>query len=225
VDEALQALDALHPENPPAGASLVRAWLLAMLGRFEEAWSLAEKAREWLWELTGAHWADWIPAAIANLEGDHEAAVRYLHPFCDLLEEREQRFYLSSIAPGLGRELCALGRLDEGERYAQLARDLDVRQNVLGQATWRQVQALVHANRDQVEQAEALVREAVEIIEATDGLNYQGDAFCDLAEVLRAAGRTDEATAALEQALERYERKGNVVMAERTRARLAGVAA
>jgi class 3 adenylate cyclase len=225
ADEALQTLDALHPENPPARASLVRAWLLAMLGRFEEAWSLAEKAREWLRELTGAHWSDWVPAAIASLEGDHEAAVRFLHPFCDLLEEREQRFYLSSIAPELGRELCALGRHDEAERYARLARDLDVRQNVLGQATWRQVQALVHANRGQVEQAEALVREAVEIIEATDGLNYQGDALSDLAEVLRAAGRTDEAAATLEQALERYERKGNVVMAERTRARLAGVAA
>jgi class 3 adenylate cyclase/tetratricopeptide (TPR) repeat protein len=225
ADEALQTLDALHPENPPAGASLARAWLLAMLGRFEEAWSLAEKAREWLLELTGAYWADWIPAAIASLEGDHEAAVRYLHPFCDLLKEREQRFYLSSIAPQLGRELCALGRHDEAERYAQLARDLDVRQNVLGQATWRQVQALVHANRGQIEQAEALAREAVEIIEATDGLNYQGDALCDLAEVLRAAGRTDEAAATLEQALERYERKRNVVMAERTRARLAAVAA
>jgi class 3 adenylate cyclase/tetratricopeptide (TPR) repeat protein len=225
ADEALRTLDELHPENPPAGASLVRAWLLAMLGRFEEAWSLTDKTRERLWELTGAHWSDWIPAAIANLEGDHEVALRYLHPFCELLEEREQRFYLSSIAPELGRELCALGRHDEAERYAQLVRDLDVRQNVLGQATWRQVQALVHANRGQVEQAEALAREAVEIIEATDGLNYQGDALCDLAEVLRAAGRTDEAAATLEQALERYERKRNVVMAERTRARLAGVAA
>jgi class 3 adenylate cyclase/tetratricopeptide (TPR) repeat protein len=225
ADEALQTLDALHSENPSAGASLVRAWLLAMLGRFGEAWSLAEKAREWQRELTGAYWADWIPAAIATLEGDHHAAVRYLHPFCDLLEERAERFYLSSIAPELGRELCALGRIDEAERYAQLARDLDVRQNVLGQATWRQVQALVQANRGQVEQAEALAREAVDIIETTDGLNYQGDALRDLAEVLRAAGRTDEAAATLEQALERYERKGNVVMAERTRARLAGVAA
>jgi hypothetical protein len=39
--------------------------------------------------------------------------------------------------------------------------------------------------------------------------------------VLGAAGRTDEAAAALEQALDRYERKRNLVMTERTRARLA----
>jgi hypothetical protein len=50
--------------------------------------------------------------------------------------------------------------------------------------------------------------------------NSQGDALCDLAEVLAAAGRTKEAVAALEQALERYERKKNLAMAARARERL-----
>ena len=49
----------------------------------------------------------------------------------------------------------------------------------------------------------------------------QGDAYADLAEVLLLAGKPDEAAAALEQALERYERKGNLVSAQRARARLA----
>jgi len=39
--------------------------------------------------------------------------------------------------------------------------------------------------------------------------------------VLAAARRTEEAAASLEQALARYERKENLVMAERTRRRLA----
>jgi hypothetical protein len=39
-------------------------------------------------------------------------------------------------------------------------------------------------------------------------------------EVLRSAGRVEEAAAALEQALERYERKRNLVMAEQVQARL-----
>ena len=54
----------------------------------------------------------------------------------------------------------------------------------------------------------------------TDMLNLQGDAYADLAEVLLLAGKRREAAAALEQALGRYERKGNLVMAGRTRARL-----
>ena len=55
----------------------------------------------------------------------------------------------------------------------------------------------------------------------TDLLDPQGDAYADLGEVLLLTGKPDEAAAALEQALERYERKENVVMAERVRARLA----
>ena len=56
-------------------------------------------------------------------------------------------------------------------------------------------------------------------------LNMQGDANADLAEVLLLGGKNGEATAALEHALDRYERKGNLVMARRTRDRLAAAAA
>ena len=49
----------------------------------------------------------------------------------------------------------------------------------------------------------------------------QGDSNADLAEVLLLAGKRDEATAALRHALERYERKGHLVLAQRMRERLA----
>ena len=49
-------------------------------------------------------------------------------------------------------------------------------------------------------------------------LNAHADALLDLAEVLALAGQ--DARPELEQALALYERKGNLVMAERTRARL-----
>jgi class 3 adenylate cyclase/tetratricopeptide (TPR) repeat protein len=221
ADDALRTMDALLPENPHPGPLLVRAWLLAMLGRFAEASQIAQEARDRVRELTGENWLDWVPAQIATLSGDHEGAVGYLLPLCDLLQERDQRFYLSSVAPMLGRELCTLGRHDAAERCAQLGHELDVRQNALGQASLRQVQALVQAHRGEHVEAEALAREAVERIERTDGLNYQGDALCDLAEVLHAAGQTDEAEAALAQALERYERKNNLALTAQVRDRLA----
>jgi tetratricopeptide (TPR) repeat protein len=220
ADEALQTLQGLFPETPRPGSLAVRAWLLAMLGRFEEAWPLAQQARERERELTGTNMAEWLPAEIASLEGDHGAAVDYLQPFCDLLEELDHRFYLSSVAPMLGRELCALDRYADAERYARLARELEVRQNMLGQATWRQVQARVHASRGKHAEADVLAHEAVTIAERTDGLNYQGDAFRDLAEVLEAAGRSDEAASALEQALDRYVRKKNLAMVAQVTPRL-----
>jgi tetratricopeptide (TPR) repeat protein len=52
-------------------------------------------------------------------------------------------------------------------------------------------------------------------------LDRQGHAYADLAEVHRLGGKYEEASAALEQSLARFERKGNLVMAERVRARLA----
>ena len=70
-------------------------------------------------------------------------------------------------------------------------------------------------------EAVRLAREAVAIGAKTDHLNAQGDANADLAEVLMLSGKADEAAAALEQALDRYERKGNLVMARRMRDRLA----
>ena len=85
---------------------------------------------------------------------------------------------------------------------------------------WRQVRAKVRARRGEHVEAERLALEAVAIGEGTDVLNSQGDAHADLAEVLMLSGKAVEAAAALEQALDRYERKGNLVMARRARARL-----
>ena len=89
------------------------------------------------------------------------------------------------------------------------------------QALWRQVKALVEASRGEHAQAEQLSREAVSLGEQTDGLNLQGDALCDLAEVLHAAERTEEAVETLGQALDRYERKKNLAMVRQVHERLA----
>jgi thioredoxin-like negative regulator of GroEL len=92
---------------------------------------------------------------------------------------------------------------------------------VLTQILWRQVKAKVLALRGEWAEAERLAREALAVGEETDMLNAQGDAHADLAEVLTLAGKSDQARAALEQGLERFHRKGNLVMAGRMQARLA----
>ena len=57
---------------------------------------------------------------------------------------------------------------------------------------------------------------------SSDSPWMQADARMDLAEVLRLAGRRDEADAAVRQALVLYEQKGVLPAAERARALLAG---
>ena len=212
ADEALRTLDSVMPSNPPASALLRRAQLLAMLGRFEEAWAVARPAGERDRQLRGGASGENHLAEIAALSGDHETAARYLRRYCEMLERLRSRAGLSTYAPQLGRLLCMLGRYDDAEPLAQLGRELGSEQDFASQMLWRQVQARVHAHRGEHAPAERLGREAVAIGDRTDALNMQGDALCDLAEVLATADRSTEAGRVLEEGLRRFERKKNLAM-------------
>ena len=192
-----------------------------MLARFDEASSIVSQAGQRVRELTGDDTVYSVFGFIATTAGDYEKAVAHQRRDCDLLEARGERHYLSVHAPLLGRSLCMLGRHAEAEPLAHLGRELSDDQDLFAQTLWRQVQALVHASRGEHVEAEALAREAVAMMERSDALNFQGDALRDLAEVLQAAGRSNEAAATLARALERFERKNNLSMATQVRSRLA----
>jgi hypothetical protein len=78
----------------------------------------------------------------------------------------------------------------------------------------------VLARRLEHRAAAELAREAVAFAAESDFLDAHRDALRDLAEVHRVAGRADDARSALEQALQLYEQKGNVVSAGKARALL-----
>jgi tetratricopeptide (TPR) repeat protein len=222
ADEALATLDAVVAEQPDPGALLLRAHLLAMLDRIEEAWAAALSAGERLRELGLATTGAWV-ADVALLAGDYETAASQLQDACDRLEAIGNTGELSTYAPMLGLVLCELGRHDEAELLAQRGRRLGDPQDNMTQTLWRQVQALVHSSRGQHVEAERLAREAVDFSLQGDSPLHQGDAFFHLAEVLEASGRRDEADAALREALDNYERKRNIPLARRTRERLAAL--
>ena len=73
------------------------------------------------------------------------------------------------------------------------------------------------AHRGELEEAERLVREAIAFGARGDFLNGHGEALVALGDVLELAGRPREARAALAEAIALFERKGNVVSAERAR--------
>jgi tetratricopeptide (TPR) repeat protein len=212
ADEALRTLDELLPENPHPQSLVKRAWLLAMLGRFDEAAQLSRDAGERWRELTGDDWVEFALAHIASTSGDHAAAVAHFRRFCDMVEQQGHRAILWTFAGWLGRELCAIGEYDEAARWAHVSQEVGGEDDVVTQMLWRQVQAVVHAQRGEHAEAEPLARRAVDLAEPTDWLTFQGDALCDLAEVLAAAGRVEEAADAYERALDRYGRKKNLAM-------------
>ena len=130
---------------------------------------------------------------------------------------------ISSYAAQLARELCLVGRYDKAEQSIARARELDD-DAWLAQATWRQAAALLSAHRGEHTAAERLAREALSHLHGTDSTKFHGDAHCDLAVVLEAAGRRDEAVDAWRGALDRYERKGVLPLVRRVRERLGAMA-
>jgi tetratricopeptide (TPR) repeat protein len=155
------------------------------------------------------------------LAGDPAAAAEFGAEGCRLLDELGDKTFQSTAAGWLAQALYALDRLEEADASAGRAAELGASDDAATQMLWRQVRAKVLARRGEHAEAERHAREAVALGEQTDLLDLQGDAYADLAEVLSLAGRPKEATEALEQALARYERKGNLVMAQRAQMRLA----
>jgi len=223
ASNALASLDRSLGDSQRPGTLLCRAQLLAMLDRFDEAWPVALSAAERAREI--GYGGEAQLAELAKLVGDSTGEEHHLATFCDEVETRGDLAVLSTYLPMRGRALCALGRYEEAEVLAEQGRELGSAQDVYTQALWREVQALVLSFRGDHPEAERLAREAVEISADSDMLEIQGDCHYDLAQVLEAAGRREDAVAALREALALYERKEIVPLARRVRERLATLVA
>jgi tetratricopeptide (TPR) repeat protein len=221
LDEFLDWLD--EPGSVGAKEVSVRARALAGQGRFDEARKLLADATAKMAEqgaqvrLAAVLSQDAIEVEL--LAGNPARAVELGEQGCKLFEEIGERGYLSTSAGMLAEAYYELGRLDEAQSWARRAKDLGSSDDAATQLLWRLVEAKVLARRAEHEQGRRLARDAVSIAERTSMLKFEADAYAALAEVLELAG--EDPRPALEQALERYARKGNVVMAERTRERLA----
>ena len=220
ASEALAKLDSLIGDQPHPADLQLRAVLLAMLGQVEEAWAVGIPAVEQAREL-GIDAGPTFLAEIALIAGDLPAAAEYLRAACAEMEERGTTAVLSTYSPLLGRVLCALGDPDEAEQLAQKGRELGDPEDVWTQALWRQAQALVHSSRGQHEEAVRLAEEALAWWSRSDALQRTGDGYGDLAQVLEAAGRRDDAIVAWREALDCYERKQVLPLAARVREHLA----
>ena len=217
ASEAMRIMDELVARRPPGSQDLPRAALLAMLGRFDEAWPLAEARSSHLREVTGnaSAAAHFYLSMIATIEGDRERACRYAAEQIEVIAQAA--IPAATVKSRLARELCYLARFDEVERLLEETRAVPppgsgVR--VLAAAA----EALLLAHRGEPEQAETLARTAVATAETrTDNVWWQAWTNEDLATVLERAGRIDEAREALERSLAIWERKGCLPCAERVR--------
>jgi tetratricopeptide (TPR) repeat protein len=199
------------------------AALLAMRGDFDGARALISTSNAVL--------ADLVPnlqtavayheAFIDMLAGEPDRAEATLRAGRDRLDQMGEKALRADTAAALSRAVFEQGRLDEAlalTREAERDADGDDRS---AQIAWRVARAPMLVQRGDVERADRLSAEAVEILDQTDWLHDLADAQLVRADVLNACADTAGARRATEASLEHFERKGDVVMADRVRARLA----
>jgi class 3 adenylate cyclase/tetratricopeptide (TPR) repeat protein len=188
--------------------------LEAMRGNFDVARQLVREGLEYAEE----HGQGLLAAGISMQEeevelsaGNAEAALAAgLQGVADLGELGE-RGWLSTVAGLAAEALYRLGRDDEAWQLTETADEAGAPDDVITQMLIRQVRAKVLSRRGEHAEAERLGREAVAWGDPTDALAHKADSYRDLAIVLSAAGKRDEALSALAEARAFYEAKGHTV--------------
>jgi class 3 adenylate cyclase len=196
------------------------AGLQAMRGQLEEARAICARAREDLAEVGQtrrlADVAE-ISASIEMFADAPAAAEKELRFSYQTLREVGDTAVLSTVAAELAEALRLQERNEEADRLATESAELAAADDVESQVRWRITRARLIASTKDFDQADALAREAVSRATEAEFPNLLGDALIARAEVLKFAGREEEAVQAASEARGVYERKGNRVSAARAR--------
>jgi len=200
---------------------------LAMLGRSGEAHhAIAEwlRSAEDLGDRYSLNSRAFTTATIADLEGDVETALSEIAKSIGRLEAAGQRGLVSTLYGLQGIYLARVGRWDEVAESARRGREQSHPDDLDSEALWRWAESLATANRGDAEVAEALLREAIAIIDRSDERMFQANVRMALAEMLESQGDTAGARDALGEALELYRAKEIVPSIARAEQRLAALA-
>jgi tetratricopeptide (TPR) repeat protein len=193
--------------------------LRAMQGDFERGREFLVEQRALLEDLgltmTAASSAETF-GFVELLADRPDAAERELLIGAEQLERAGEATNLSNIFAMLGQAVLAQGRVEEALHYTELSEQLSAEEDFSSQVMWRAARAKVLSQLERKDEAEKLAHSAVQLAGHTDFLILRADALVDLAHVLRGNGH-EGGVDALRDAVELYERKGNVVSAAKAK--------
>jgi tetratricopeptide (TPR) repeat protein len=210
--------DGLSDRQIEASLMCMLASLRAMNGEPEIAFGLYQRGREILRDLgegvraaaSGIHLAN-----VALHGGNLVHAEEQMRRDFEFLQRMGENYHLSSIAALLGKVVREQGRDEEALPYLRIAEESSSPSDVTSQAFWRSMRAPILARRGDLTQAQALAREAVELLKSTECPALEADALSELASVLHLAGSSDEARSVAAEAIERYTSKGDVAFRDK----------
>jgi len=156
-------------------------------------------------------------AFVRTLAGRPDLAELPLRSGLERLEPLQDMGLLATTAAMLAQAVYPQGGLREADGLCEQTAAAVAPDDIVTQALWRSIRAKVRASDGRCDEALALAREAIALMESTDLLSHRADAMLDLAEVLRACSRLEEGRGVIWSALGLYEAKGNVAAAARAR--------
>jgi DNA-binding SARP family transcriptional activator/class 3 adenylate cyclase len=196
----------------------------AMTGRFDAARAHIAQSCDRLNDL-GLKWQagiqELLGGYIETFAGDPVAAELHMRRAKESSIAIGDRWCLSGVLVDLARPIFEQGRYDDAAAAVEAIGDVPA---PAADREWQikrwGIRARLLARDGEAEEAERCARNGVAAAADTDMLWFHADALIDLTEVLRMAGRLNEAARAATEALGLYERKGIVPSAVRTRALL-----
>ena len=207
---------------PRARLTIALAVLEAMRQDFQEARSLSRSSIAMLEELGHTfHAANAAMEAgqIELLAGDPAAAERILRKGLEVLGATGETTRLSSLAGWLAEALYAQAKYGQAEEaLAVCERSASPSDHWMSRIQAVAMSARLLARRGELEQAELVAGQAVQLTARSDDISMIGDTFAALAQVLRLSGKIEAAAEALNQAVRLQEQKGNAASAERVEA-------
>ena len=225
VPEALARCEVIAEElrgDPASEASVFPqlAILHAMKGDFDRAREFLQTARatyeEFGMAFTLAAMGSW-EGTVEMLAGNYEEAATAFRQSVDLHEQMGERTFGSTMAALLADALLALRRFDEAEHFARVSERDAASDDLASQMLFRSVLARVFAERGEAKAARSMAVSAVSVASTTDNHESHANVLMNVAAAYRALGDAEQAARLVNEALQLYEAKGNVVSAERAR--------
>ena len=179
--------------------------------RDDEALEEYERARDLFAEVGAAtHLARAMLriASTVRRSGDLEEAEKLAREGIRILKPLEDRGTLCEVQRFLAEVLLEQGKLDEAELYALKAVETVGPQDVSSQASTKASLALVRAHQGRDEEAEALLRESIDILERSEYSRFLSDPLEAMIQFLEERERFEE-SAAFERRLDEL-RAGDV---------------
>jgi len=195
--------------------------LEAMTGRFDAARSHLEEARLGRSEFSdrGTIVTSWTALAgeVELLAGNPARSEQLLAASCAVLRAGGDPEWLATNTAFLAEAVYEQERNAEALALSAESLSIAPKGHLTSRAVALRVQARALARAGRTREARALAAEMIELLEATDALNERAAAFAAAAEVHALAGDAAPAEESWQKAIELFEQKGNVVLAERAR--------